>query len=154
MNTSWLALDYHCEQGRGDNTALIYDSPVTGNKRLTLTESYAIKLRKLPVCFLPKALKKGDRVVVYMPMIPEAAMAMLALHVWVRFTQLCLVVLRPNELAVRIEDAEPKVIMTASCGIEISKIIPYKPLVDKAIMDSRWKPEKVFVSSVQNVKPS
>lgn len=59
MNTSWLALDYHCKQGRGDNTALIYDSPVTGNKRLTLTESYAIKLRKLPVCCLPKALKKA-----------------------------------------------------------------------------------------------
>lgn len=145
MNTSWLALDYHCEQGRGDNTALIYDSPVTGNKKTYTYRELRDQVAKIAGMLSAQGVEKGDRVVVYMPMIPEAAMAMLACARLGAIHSVVFGGFAPNELAVRIEDAEPKVIMTASCGIEISKIIPYKPLVDKAIMDSRWKPEKVFV---------
>ncbi|MDR9827803.1 propionyl-CoA synthetase [Vibrio sp. FNV 38] len=145
LNTAWLALDYHCEQGRGEHIALIYDSPVTG-----LQQSYTyLELRnqvaKVAGMLAQHGVEKGDRVVIYMPMIPEAAMAMLACARLGAIHSVVFGGFAPNELAVRIEDAEPKVVMTASCGIEINKVLPYKPLVDKAIMDSRWKPERLFV---------
>ncbi|WHP64354.1 propionyl-CoA synthetase [Vibrio harveyi] len=145
LNTSWLALDYHCEQGRGDKTALIYDSPVTGQKQTYSYQALRDQVAKIAGMLSNQGVTKGDRVVVYMPMIPEAAMAMLACARLGAIHSVVFGGFAPNELAVRIEDAEPKVIMTASCGIEINKVIPYKPMVDKAIMDSRWKPEKVFV---------
>lgn len=145
MNTSWLALDYHCEQGRGDNTALIYDSPVTGTKQSYSYQEMRDKVAKIAGMLAAQGVVKGDRVIIYMPMIPEAAMAMLACARLGAIHSVVFGGFAPNELAVRIEDAEPKVIMTASCGIEINKVLPYKPLVDQAIMDSRWKPEKVFV---------
>ncbi|MFA0697614.1 AMP-binding protein, partial [Vibrio sp. 10N.222.49.C9] len=81
----------------------------------------------------------------YMPMIPEAAMAMLACARLGAIHSVVFGGFAPNELAVRIEDAEPKVVLTASCGIEVNKVLEYKPLVDKAIMDSRWKPSNVVV---------
>ncbi|ELX4198652.1 propionyl-CoA synthetase [Vibrio vulnificus] len=145
LNTSWLALDYHCEQGRGDKAALIYDSPVTETKQVYSYFEMRDRVARIAGMLADQGVTKGDRVVIYMPMIPEAAMAMLACA---RIGAIHAVVFggfAPNELAVRIEDAEPKVIMTASCGIEINKVIPYKPMVDKAIMESRWKPEKVVV---------
>ncbi|MHA2760671.1 propionyl-CoA synthetase [Vibrio harveyi] len=145
LNTSWLALDYHCEQGRGDKTALIYDSPVTGQKQTYSYQALRDQVAKIAGMLSNQGVTKGDRVVIYMPMIPEAAMAMLACARLGAIHSVVFGGFAPNELAVRIEDAEPKVIMTASCGIEINKVIPYKPMVDKAIMDSRWKPEKVFV---------
>lgn len=145
MNTSWLALDYHCEQGRGDSTALIYDSPVTGTKQSYSYQEMRDKVAKIAGMLAAQGVVKGDRVIIYMPMIPEAAMAMLACARLGAIHSVVFGGFAPNELAVRIEDAEPKVIMTASCGIEINKVLPYKPLVDQAIMDSRWKPEKVFV---------
>lgn len=145
LNTSWLALDYHCEQGRGDKTALIYDSPVTGQKQTYSYQALRDQVAKIAGMLSIQGVTKGDRVVIYMPMIPEAAMAMLACARLGAIHSVVFGGFAPNELAVRIEDAEPKVIMTASCGIEINKVIPYKPMVDKAIMDSRWKPEKVFV---------
>ncbi|WP_373959439.1 propionyl-CoA synthetase [Vibrio gigantis] len=145
MNTCWLALDYHCENGRGDKVALIYDSPVTGIKSSYTYNELCEQVAKTAGMLAEQGVTKGDRVVIYMPMIPEAAMAMLAC---VRLGAVHSVVFggfAPHELAVRIEDAEPKVLMTASCGIEINKVLPYKPMVDRAIMDSRWKPEKVVV---------
>ncbi|ABU71355.1 propionyl-CoA synthetase [Vibrio campbellii] len=145
LNTSWLALDYHCEQGRGEKTALIYDSPVTGQKQTYSYQALRDQVAKIAGMLSNQGITKGDRVVIYMPMIPEAAMAMLACARLGAIHSVVFGGFAPNELAVRIEDAEPKVIMTASCGIEINKVIPYKPMVDKAIMDSRWKPEKVFV---------
>ncbi|AQM66861.1 propionyl-CoA synthetase [Vibrio campbellii] len=145
LNTSWLALDYHCEQGRGDKTALIYDSPVTGQKQTYSYQALRDQVAKIAGMLSNQGVTKGDRVVIYMPMIPEAAMAMLACARLGAIHSVVFGGFAPNELAVRIEDAEPKVIMTASCGIEINKVIPYKPMVDQAIMDSRWKPEKVFV---------
>ena len=145
LNTSWLALDYHCEQGRGDQTALIYDSPVTGKKQRYSYFALRDTVARIAGMLADQGVTKGDRVIIYMPMIPEAAMAMLACARLGAIHSVVFGGFAPNELAVRIEDAEPKVIMTASCGIEINKVIPYKPMVDKAIMDSRWKPEKVVV---------
>ncbi len=145
LNTCWLALDYHCEQGRGDQTALIYDSPVTGKKQRYSYFALRDTVARVAGMLADQGVTKGDRVLIYMPMIPEAAMAMLACARLGAIHSVVFGGFAPNELAVRIEDAEPKVIMTASCGIEISKVIPYKPMVDKAIMDSRWKPEKVIV---------
>ncbi len=145
LNTCWLALDYHCEQGRGEKTALIYDSPVTQVKRQYTYHQLRDEVAKLAGMLANQGVTKGDRVVIYMPMIPEAAMAMLACARIGAIHSVVFGGFAPNELAVRIEDAEPKVVMTASCGIEVNKILPYKPLIDKAIMDSRWKPEKVVL---------
>ncbi|EHG1327597.1 propionyl-CoA synthetase [Vibrio vulnificus] len=145
LNTSWLALDYHCEQGRGDKAALIYDSPVTETKQVYSYFEMRDRVARIAGMLADQGVTKGDRVVIYMPMIPEAAMAMLACARLGAIHSVVFGGFAPNELAVRIEDAEPKVIMTASCGIEINKVIPYKPMVDKAIMESRWKPQKVVV---------
>lgn len=145
LNTCWLALDYHCEQGRGEQTALIYDSPVTGRKRQYSYTELRNQVAKVAGMLAEQGVSKGDRVIIYMPMIPEAAMAMLACARLGAIHSVVFGGFAPNELAVRIEDAEPKVIMTASCGIEVDKILPYKPLVDRAILDSHWKPEKVLV---------
>ncbi|MCK6265175.1 propionyl-CoA synthetase [Vibrio sp. ZSDE26] len=145
LNTCWLALDHHCENGRGDQTALIYDSPVTETKRSYSYEELCEQVSKVAGMLAERGVAKGDRVVIYMPMIPEAAMAMLACARIGAIHSVVFGGFAPSELAVRIEDAEPKAIITASCGIEINKILPYKPLVDKAIMDSRWKPETVVV---------
>ncbi|ENO1787841.1 propionyl-CoA synthetase [Vibrio vulnificus] len=145
LNTSWLALDYHCEQGRGDKAALIYDSPVTETKQVYSYFEMRDRVARIAGMLADQGVTKGDRVVIYMPMIPEAAMAMLACARLGAIHSVVFGGFAPNELAVRIEDAEPKVVLTASCGIEINKVIAYKPLVDKAIMDSRWRPEKVVV---------
>ncbi|MFS1477713.1 propionyl-CoA synthetase [Vibrio lentus] len=145
MNTCWLALDYHCENGRGDNTALIYDSPVTGNQSSYTYNQLRDQVAKVAGMLAAQGVTKGDRVVIYMPMIPEAAMAMLACARLGAVHSVVFGGFAPHELAVRIEDAEPKVLITASCGVEINKVLPYKPMVDRAIMDSRWKPEKVVV---------
>ena len=145
MNTCWLALDYHCEQGRGEQTALIYDSPVTGVKQRYSYVEMRDQVAVIAGMLAAQGVGKGDRVVIYMPMIPEAVMAMLACARLGAIHSVVFGGFAPSELAVRIEDAEPKVIMTASCGVEVNKLIPYKPMVDQAIMDSRWKPENVFV---------
>ncbi|TKE96067.1 propionyl-CoA synthetase [Vibrio kanaloae] len=145
MNTCWLALDYHCENGRGDNTALIYDSPVTGTQSSYTYNQLRGQVAKVAGMLATQGVTKGDRVVIYMPMILEAAMAMLACARLGAVHSVVFGGFAPHELAVRIEDAEPKVLITASCGVEINKVLPYKPMVDRAIMDSRWKPEKVVV---------
>ncbi|SFP04339.1 propionyl-CoA synthetase [Enterovibrio norvegicus] len=145
LNTAYLALDYHVENGRGDQTALIYDSPVTGKKA---QYSYSVLRDQVAKCagmLAALGVEKGDRVVIYMPMIPQAAIAMLACARLGAIHSVVFGGFAPNELAVRLEDAEPKVLLTASCGIEVSNVIPYKPLVDRAVMDSRWKPEHVVV---------
>ncbi|MBW3696968.1 propionyl-CoA synthetase [Vibrio sp. T187] len=145
LNTCWLALDHHCESGRGEKTALIYDSPVTGVKSSFTYLELRNQVAKVAGMLAEQGVAKGDRVVIYMPMIPEAAMAMLACARLGAVHSVVFGGFAPNELAVRIEDAEPKVVMTASCGIEVNKVLPYKPLVDKAILESSWKPQSVFV---------
>ena len=154
MNTCYAALDWHVEQGRGDNTALIYDSPVTQKKArysyselLEWTSRVAGGLRSL-------GLDKGDRVVIYMPMVPETVVAMLACA---RIGVVHSVVFggfAAPELASRIDDAEPKVILSASCGIEIEKIIEYKPLLDAAIELANFKPDYcVIFQRPQSIAP-
>ncbi|MEZ9710585.1 propionyl-CoA synthetase [Vibrio breoganii] len=145
LNTCWLALDYHVANGRANNTALIYDSPVTGTKKRYSYVELRDQVAKVAGMLSNLGVEKGDRVVLYMPMIPEAAMAMLACARLGAIHSVVFGGFAPNELAVRIEDAEPKVVLTASCGIEVNKVLEYKPLVDKAIMDSRWKPSNVVV---------
>ncbi|MBF0287318.1 MAG: propionyl-CoA synthetase [SAR324 cluster bacterium] len=145
LNTSYLALDYHVKTGRGDQTALIYDSPATGSqKKYTFSQlrdevaSFAGALRGLGV-------EKGDRVIVYMPMVPEAAIAMLACARLGAVHSVVFGGFAPNELAIRIDDATPKVLVSATCGIEFDKVIPYKPLVDKALELSNTPPEKTVI---------
>jgi propionyl-CoA synthetase len=145
LNTSHLALDYHVANGRGDQLALIYDSPVTDQKKTyTFTElrdevaSCAGMLKDLGV-------EKGDRVVIYMPMIPEAAISMLACARLGAIHSVVFGGFAPPELAVRLNDAAPKVLMTASCGIEVARVIEYKPLVDEAIRIAKHKPEACIV---------
>jgi propionyl-CoA synthetase len=145
LNTAYLALDYHCEQGRGDNIALIYDSPVTLTKRQYSYSMLRDQVAQTAGMLANFGIEKGDRVVIYMPMVPEAAIAMLACARLGAIHSVVFGGFASNELAVRLEDAEPKLLLTASCGIEIDKVLPYKPLVDKAVMESRWKPEKVCV---------
>lgn len=145
LNTAYLALDYHVEQGSGDQTALIYDSPVTGKKAQYSYEVLRDQVAKCAGMLASLGVEKGDRVIIYMPMIPQAAIAMLACARLGAIHSVVFGGFAPNELAVRIEDAEPKVLLTASCGIEVNKVIPYKPMVDQAVMDSRWKPERVVV---------
>ncbi|HEX2903869.1 MAG TPA: AMP-binding protein [Jatrophihabitans sp.] len=145
LNTCFNALDRHVALGNGDRTALSYDSPVTGSKRdysyteLTeLTAKFAGVLRSLGV--LP-----GDRVLIYLPMIPEAVIAMLACARLGAVHSVVFGWFAAAELAARIDDAEPKVIVSASCGIEPSRIIEYKPLLDRAMHLSTHQPEHCVI---------
>ncbi|SFX10692.1 propionyl-CoA synthetase [Marinospirillum alkaliphilum] len=145
LNTSYCALDYHVENGRADQVAVIYDSPVTDTKsRLTYRQMrdqvalFAGGLRKLGV-------EKGDRVVIYMPMVPEALIAMYACARLGAVHSVVFGGFAPHELAVRIDDAQPKVIVSASCGIEVSKVIPYKGLLDDAISQAEHKPDHCVI---------
>ena len=145
LNTSYLALDYHVEQGRGDTIALIYDSPVTNTKQTFTYSELTEQVAKFAHVLAKRGVIKGDRVLIYMPMIPQAAIAMLACARLGAIHSVVFGGFAPHELAVRIDDATPKVVVTASCGVEISKIIPYKPMVDKAFEDSEYKPEACIV---------
>jgi propionyl-CoA synthetase len=145
VNTCYNALDIHVEHGRGDQLALIYDSPVTKTvKKFTYKQlldevsSFAGVLAKL-------GLKKGDTVIIYMPMIPQAVISMLACARIGAIHSVVFGGFAPPELATRIDDARPKLIISASCGIEVNRIIEYKPLLDKAIELSISKPEKVII---------
>jgi len=145
LNTSYLALDYQVEQGRGNQIALIYDSPVTNTKQtftyLELTELVA----KFADVLQKQQVEKGDRVLIYMPMIPQAAIAMLACARIGAIHSVVFGGFAAKELAVRINDAEPKVVVSASCGIEIEKVIPYKPLLDNAIELAKHKPSSCII---------
>jgi len=145
LNTSYLALDYHVEQGRGDQTALIYDSPVANRKKQYTYLQLRDEVAKLAGALKGLGVEKGDRVIIYMPMIPRAAIAMLACARLGAIHSVVFGGFAPHELAVRIDDAKPKVILSASGGIEITRIIPYKPLIDQAIEEAEHKPERVVV---------
>jgi len=145
LNTSYLTLDAQIENGRGDHLALIYDSPVTNSQhKFTYTELrdevavFAGGLKNLGVV-------KGDRVIIYMPMVAEAVIAMLACARLGAVHSVVFGGFAPQELAVRINDAKPKVLVTASCGIEFTNIIEYKPLVDKALEIAEFAPKKTVL---------
>ncbi len=151
LNTAYLALDYQVEQGRGEQAALIYDSPVTGSKKTYTYNELTHEVAKFADVLRSQQVEKGDRVLIYMPMIPEAAIAMLACARLGAIHSVVFGGFAPHELAIRIDDATPKVIVTASCGIEINKILQYKPLVDKAIEQSKVPPTSCIVFQREQV---
>ena len=144
-NTSYNFLDRHVEAGLGESNALIYDSPITGAKR---TYTYAELLEEVETfgaVLKGTGVSKGDRVIVYMPMIPEAAIAMLACARIGAIHSVVFGGFAPHELATRIDDAKPKLIVTASCGIEPGRVISYKPMLDAAIEQAEHKPDGCVV---------
>jgi propionyl-CoA synthetase len=145
MNTCYNALDRHVERGRADQLALIYDSPVTE----TVTKFTYRELRDAVAQFAGAlaglGVERGDRVVIYMPMVPEAAIAMLACARIGAIHSVVFGGFASNELAGRIEDAQPKVIVSASCGIEPGRLVAYKPLLDGAIDLVKVKPERCVI---------
>ena len=145
MNTAYMALDHHVAQGRGDQTALIYDSPVTNSKRTYSYRQLTDAVATFAGALKNEGVNKGDRVVIYMPMVPEAAIAMLACARLGAIHSVVFGGFAPHELAIRIDDATPKVIVSASCGIEVSKVIEYKPMLDEAIKLAEHKPERCII---------
>lgn len=144
-NTAYLALDYHVENGRADQIALYYDSPVTQTKRAYSYREMRDRVAKIAGGLKKLGLQKGDTVVIYMPMIPEAVMTMLACARLGAVHSVVFGGFAPHELAIRIDDAKPKLIVTASSGIEVDRIIPYKPMVDKAVGLANHKVNKVVI---------
>ncbi len=145
INTCYNALDYHIDQGRGDQLALIYDSPVTDTIKKYTYSQLRDEVARFAGVLKAQGVEKGDRVLIYMPMIAEAAMAMLACARIGAVHSVVFGGFAAKELATRINDAKPKVIVTASCGIEVKKVIAYKPLLDKAIDMSTSKPGKCII---------
>ncbi len=145
LNTCYNALDRHVESGRGDQTALIYDSPVTDTIKTYTYSDLRDRVSKIAGFLTALGVSKGDRVVIYMPMIPEAAMAMLACARIGAIHSVVFGGFAPRELAIRIDDAKPSVVLSASCGIEVKRVIPYKPLLDEAISIAEHEPEKCVI---------
>jgi acyl-coenzyme A synthetase/AMP-(fatty) acid ligase len=145
LNTCYLALDYHCENGRGEQVALHYDSPVTGVKKSFTYDQMRAEVAHLAGVLRNLGVEKGDRVVIYMPLVPEAIFAMLACARLGAIHSVVFGGFAARELAIRIDDATPNVILTASGGKEFDKIIPYKPIIDEAIKDASHKVSHVVV---------
>lgn len=145
LNTSDVALDANIRAGRGEQKALIYDSPVTGTTRSYTYNELTRAVATFAGALQDRGITKGDRVILYMPMIPEAVIAMLGCARIGAIHSVVFGGFASNELAVRIDDAKPRAVITASCGIEVSKVIEYKPLVDKAIDQADHKPECCIV---------
>jgi propionyl-CoA synthetase len=145
INTAYNALDYHIDQGRGAQAALIYDSPVTDTIKTFTYTQLRDEVAKFAGALAAQGVVKGDRVLIYMPMVPEAVIAMLATARIGAVHSVVFGGFAAKELAVRINDAKPKVIVSASCGIEVKRVIPYKPLLDKAIETATSKPEKCII---------
>jgi len=144
-NTCHNALDRHVAAGHGERTALIYDSPVTGtNRRFSYVELTDLVARFAGV-LVSRGVTRGDRVILYMPMVPQAVIAMLACARIGAIHSVVFGGFAPHELATRIDDAKPKLIVTASCGIEPGRIVQYEPMVEAAIVQARHKPEGVIV---------
>jgi len=145
LNTAFLALDHHVLSGRGEQVALLYDSPVTQQK----TQFTFSQLTEAVACFagvlVNQGVRKGDRVVIYMPMVPEAVIAMLACARIGAVHSVVFGGFAAHELAVRIDDATPTVLLTASCGIEVDRVIPYKPIVNKALAMASHQPQACIV---------
>jgi propionyl-CoA synthetase len=144
-NACYNALDIHVQQGRGEQLAVIYDSPITGSKsQLTYTELLD-SVSRLAGVLAEHGVGKGDRILIYMPMVPEALIAMLACARLGAIHSVVFGGFASNELAVRIDDATPKIVLSASCGVEPTRIVPYKPLLDQAIAMARHKPQHCII---------
>lgn len=145
VNSCYNALDFHVENGRSEQLALIYDSPVTDTVQKFTYLELRNKVAKLAGVLVDIGVAKGDRVIIYMPNMPEAAMAMLACARIGAIHSVVFGGFAANELATRINDARPKAILSASCGIEPKRIVAYKPLLDQAIDLAESKPEKCLI---------
>ena len=145
LNTCYLAVDKHVKEGRGEDVALIYDSPVTKTVKKYTFNEVKDRVSKIAGALKDKGVAKGDTVIIYMPMIPDAAFSMLACARLGAVHSVVFGGFAPHELAIRIDDAKPKVIISASCGIEFEKIIPYKPLLEQAIKEAEFKPSSCLI---------
>ena len=145
LNTCYNALDRHVEGGRGDQLALIYDSPVTQTTRRYSYRELTDQVSRLAGAMAAHGVTKGDRVVIYMPMVAESVMAMLACARLGAIHSVVFGGFAANELAVRIDDAAPKMVLSASCGIEPGRVVDYKPLLDQAIELARHKPSACII---------
>ena len=145
LNTSYLTLDYHVKNGRGDQLALIYESPVSYETKKYTYRELLFETARLAGLLQSQGVKKGDTVIVYMPMIPQVIFAMLACARLGAVHSVVFGGFAAQELARRIDNAEPKAMLVASGGIEVSRVIQYKPLVDEALELARHKVEKVIV---------
>jgi len=145
LNACHNALDRHVEGGRAEQTALIYDSPVTGSKQTFTYRQLRDRVAQIAGMIAAQGVAKGDRVIIYMPMIPEAVMAMLACARLGAVHSVVFGGFAAKELASRIDDCQPRLVLTASCGVEPNRIVQYKPLLDQAIEMARHKMTKVIV---------
>jgi propionyl-CoA synthetase len=151
-NTCYNCLDRHVERGRPGQPAIIYDSPITGAKATYSYEETLERVNAMAAVLSDQGVTKGDRVIIYMPMIPEAVMAMLACARLGAVHSVVFGGFAANELATRIDDAKPTAIIAASCGIEPGRIVAYKPLLDEAIDQSAHKPANCFVLQREQAK--
>ena len=141
VNACWNAVDRHVEAGRGDQLAIIHDSPITHSYRGITYRELQTRVASLAGALRAKGVEKGDRVIIYMPMVPEALEAMLACSRLGAIHSVVFGGFAAHELAVRIDDCTPKCIIAASCGLEPGRVVHYKPLLDRAIEEARHKPE-------------
>jgi propionyl-CoA synthetase len=144
-NTCYNALDFHIDKGRGEKLAIIYDSPITGTKKKITYNELRDNVALFAGALKNQGVNKGDRVIIYMPMIPEAVIAMLACGRIGAVHSVVFGGFAANELASRIDDSKAKLLVTASCGYEPGRTVHYKPLVNKALELAKHKPDKCII---------
>ncbi len=154
LNTCYNCLDRHIERGRGKQVALIYDSPVTNTVQQFTFNELRTEVQKVAGALIAQNIEPGDRVIIYMPMIPEAVVGMLACARVGAVHSVVFGGFAAKELAVRIDDAKPKLVLSASCGIEGDRVIPYKPLLDEAIDLATHKPDRVLIVQREQLQVS
>src|SRR6267143_1363710 len=145
LNTCYNALDLHIDRGRGKQRALVYDSPVTNTTRTFTYRELRDEVARCGGALRAHGIRKGDRVIIYMPMVPEAVIAMLACARIGAIHSVVFGGFAAKELATRIDDAKPRLLISASCGIEAGQVVPYKPLLDRAIELARHKVERCII---------
>jgi propionyl-CoA synthetase len=145
VNTCFNAVDRHVKAGRGAQTAVIYDSPVTNAKRKLTYDELLSEVKTLAAILKDFGVGKGDRVIIYMPMVPEALFGMLACARIGAIHSVVFGGFAAKELATRIDDAKPKLVLSASCGIEPGRVVKYKPLLDAALDQAAFKPSSVLL---------
>jgi propionyl-CoA synthetase len=145
LNTCYNAVDLHVDRGRGKQPALVYDSPVTQTVRAFTYFELREAVARFAGALRRQGVERGDRVVIYMPMVPEAIIAMLACARIGAVHSVVFGGFAPKELATRIDDAKPKVMLSASCGIEVNRVIPYKPLLDQALAMASHRPARCLI---------
>jgi len=153
-NTCWNAVDRHVMAGRGSQAAIIYDSPLAAEKRAISYEELLAEVRILGAILGDFSVSKGDRVVLYMPMVPEAVIAMLACARIGAIHSVVFGGFAAPELATRIDDAKPKLVLSASCGLEPGRVVKYKPLLDEAIALAAHKPAACIILQRQQAAAS